>query len=82
MSFFFFKLSYSLEVENQLSKFFPHLQTIVALSVLFPVIAWLITSAQRDDMSAGIGSWIGLISGIALLGVSVFELTKREVTAS
>ena len=60
----------------------PHLQTIVALSVLFPVIAWLITSAQRDDMSAGIGSWIGLISGIALLGVSVFELTKREVTAS
>ena len=60
----------------------PHLQTIVSLSVLFPVIAWAITSAQRDDMSTGIGLWIGLISGVVLLGVSVFELTRREVTAS
>ena len=60
----------------------PHLQTIVSLSVIFPLIGWLITGAQRDDMSVGIGVWIGLIAGLLLLGVSVFELTKREVTAS
>ncbi len=60
----------------------PHLQTIVSLSVIFPLIGWIITGLQRDDMSTGIGVWIGLISAIVLLGVSVFELTKREVTAS
>ena len=60
----------------------PHLQTIVSLCVISPLIGWLITAAQRDDMSTGIGVWIGLISAIVLLGVSVFELTKREVTAS
>ena len=60
----------------------PHLQTIVSLCVISPLIGWLITAAQRDDMSTGIGVWIGLIAGIMLLGISVFELTKREVTAS
>lgn len=60
----------------------PHLHAITAFSVLFPVIAWMLTSVQRDDMSTGIGLWISLISGLLLLGLSVFELTKREVTAS
>ena len=60
----------------------PHLQTIVSLSVISPLIGWLITAAQRDDMSVGVGVWIGLLAGMMLLGISVFELTKREVTAS
>ena len=60
----------------------PHLQTVVSLSVISSLIGWLITGFQRDDMSTGVGVWIGLIAGILLLGVSVFELTKREVTAS
>ena len=60
----------------------PHLQTVVSLSVIFSLFGWLITGFQRDDMSTGVGVWIGLIAGILLLGVSVFELTKREVTAS
>ena len=60
----------------------PHLQTVVSMSVISSLIGWLITGFQRDDMSTGIGVWIGLIAGILLLGVSVFELTKREVTAS
>lgn len=60
----------------------PHLQTVVSMSVIFPLIGWLITGFQRDDMSTGVGVWIGLIAGIVLLSVSVFELTKREVTAS
>ena len=60
----------------------PHLQTVVSMSVIFPLIGWLITGFQRDDMSIGVGVWIGLIAGIVLLSVSVFELTKREVTAS
>ena len=60
----------------------PHLQTVVSMSVISSLIAWLITGFQRDDMSTGVGVWIGLIAGILLLGVSVFELTKREVTAS
>ena len=33
-------------------------------------------------MSVGVGVWIGLLAGMMLLGISVFELTKREVTAS
>ncbi len=60
----------------------PHLQTVVSMSVISSLIGWLITGFQRDDMSTGVGVWIGLIAGILLLGVSVFELTKREVTAS
>ena len=60
----------------------PHLQTIVSLCVMSPLIGWLITGTQREDMSVGFGVWIGLIAGILLLGISIFEVTKREVTAS
>ena len=60
----------------------PHLQTVVALAVISPVVGWVITGFQREDMSIGIGVWVALIAGLLLLGVALFEFTRREVTAS
>ena len=60
----------------------PHLQLVVSLSVLAPLIGWLITDMQREDMSSGLGVWVAFLAGLLLLGLSLFELTKREVTAS
>ena len=60
----------------------PHLQTVVALAAISPVVGWVITGFQREDMSIGIGVWVALIAGLLLLGVSLFEFTRREVTAS
>ena len=59
----------------------PHLQLVVSLSVLAPLIGWLVTDMQREDMSSGIGVWVAFIAGLSLLGFSLFEFSRRKVTA-
>ena len=55
----------------------PHATMGLGVLATGPALAWVISGLWGGDFDPGIGAFVNLIAGVALIGVGIFEAAKR-----